>query len=307
MWRCTTYHHRRVWGGTKEVWLLNNTSWPKICLFGFHWLTLWEWGQWKSSNVYEKLKNSCTCGYTWFLVPLHLKRAYIGWSNDIGASVSMYKSSKNSYMYPKCHLGKIIYPLLLQGRIGVDRRSCSTTVCEHLCTILCCFLYCFLLMIMLGWYTEALDINSGLVAWSLYVFGKERWQLLQWTYCLTSYMSKKEVCNCFGGSAQISGNWSLGLVYSVRMSHHFLPWQSRLAGRPVSWFPCNVIDVTWLFCLLLSSMNMGITWQQFHMTPCRFTWTSPLLQKQDQVYLVCHSLIHIWVLVPSEMSYLGNI
>lgn len=154
---------------------------------------------------------------------------------------------------------------------------------------------------------DSLGMGLGLVTLTLYVFGKERWQLFQWTYSLTLHVSKKEVWNCFGDNTWISGNRSLGLVYSVRMSYHFLPWQSRLAGRPVSWFPCNIIDVTWLSCLLPSSINMGIMWQQFHMTPCRFTWAGPFLLKQDQVYLVCCSLIHIWVPIPCEMSYLENL
>lgn len=201
----------------------------------------------------------------------------------------MYKSCKNSYMFPKYHLGNIIYPPLRHGGDGVEGKSCSTAVCGLLCIILCCFLYFFLLTVILGWYTEALGIDLGLVTWTLYVFGKKRWQLFERTCSLTLYVSKKDVCSCFGGSAQVSGNWSLGLVYSIRMSYHFLPWQSRLAGRPVSWFPCNIIDMTRLSCLLSSSINMGITWQQFHMIPCRFTWAGPLLLKQDQVYLVCHS------------------
>lgn len=82
-------------------------------------------------------------------------------------------------MYPKCHLDDIIYPLLLHGRVGEDGRNCNTTVCGLLCIIFCCFLYRFLLMIILGWYTEALGMDLGLVTWTLYVFGKERWQLFQ--------------------------------------------------------------------------------------------------------------------------------
>lgn len=203
-----------------------------------------------------------------------------------------HTSCKSSYMYPKCYSGNTIYPPLLHGKVWMGGRICNTAFCGLLCIALCCF---------------HLTAHGGsrYRFWPCYledvVFREKRWQLSKWNYSFNLYVSKK-IWICFEGSAQISGNQSLGLdVLS-------LPSRTvKLAGRLVSWFPWNIIDLTWLSCLLPSSINMGIMWQQFWVTPFKFTWAGHLFLKKDQVYLICHSSIHIWVSIPSEISCLDDL